>query len=257
MSIFNRKKEQNPLPSAQNAPEIPLPEEPAADLTELPSPDAVPAPEEKAADWQPAVPAPEEPDPIPAEPEPIPAEPQAALSERERRKQYVKLARKEARTYLSEKRDARRNGGKKEFKKRWKSRKKTWRKSLRKLEDSEKDVQRSAFKAFRKRKNLTGRILGWILLLLILAALVYFRQPILSWCKSSLTAWLESGEPAAQTQIAEPEPAAASEAAETPAEKPTAAPAPEPTPEPTPESTPAPAPTPAKPSKTENGIIHL
>lgn len=244
MSFFDRKKDSDPVKSVQEFPEVSQPEEPVPDVADLSAPDAVPASEEAAQDWEPVVPAAKEPDPVPAEPQP-------ALSERERRKQYVKMARKEARTYLSEKRDTRRNGGKKEFKKRWKTRKKTWRKSLRKLDDSEKDAQKSAFKAFKKRKNLTGRIIGWILLLLLLAALVYFRQPILNWCKSSLTAWLESGEPAAQTQIAEPQ------SAETPAAEPTAEPSPAPTPEPTPESTPEPSPVPSKPATAEGGTVHL
>ena len=90
---------------------------------------------------------------------------------------YKKASRAEAKVYLGEKRACQNKDEKKAFKKKWKDRKKQWKSTLKGADKEEKKAQKKGFKAFKKRKKLVSRIIWWVILLAVLAALGYVLAP--------------------------------------------------------------------------------
>lgn len=99
---------------------------------------------------------------------------------KKRTRYYKKMARKEAKAFLKEKRSCDSKEDKKAFKSKWRMRKKDWKSSYRHLDEDEKKAQKAGFKAFKKRRKRPKRMLSWGIVLSILLVLLLVFYPVIS-----------------------------------------------------------------------------
>ena len=99
-------------------------------------------------------------------------------SDRRRLRNWKRDARRKAQSFISEMKDCETPEDKAILKKRYKAEKRAWHKSIKDLDESEKILQKKAFKAFRKRLTRGRRAIAWALLFAAVCGLVWVAVPV-------------------------------------------------------------------------------
>lgn len=99
-------------------------------------------------------------------------------SDRRRLRSWKKEARRKAQSFINDIRGCETPEDKAILKKRYKVEKRAWHKSIKDLDESEKILQKKAFKAFRKRLTRGRRAVAWALLCAAVCGLIWGAVPV-------------------------------------------------------------------------------